>query len=152
MRIFYLQDSQLKSLASYQFMSCLLGSLQWWKHFDAMAFVIMRKSYNNSSLWRSKISFHFPCLDMPVKCHRAISTTLLSFSKLPRILIWFSLFIYFALFIYLFIFRAALVAYRSSQASGWIRAVAASLHHSHTNMGSELHMRPIPQLTATPDP
>ena len=40
------------------------------------------------------------------------------------------------LFIYLFMylvfchFRATPVAYRSSQARGWIKAVAAGLHHS----------------------
>ena len=30
--------------------------------------------------------------------------------------------------------------------------VAASLHHSHSNVGSEPHLQPTPQLTATPDP
>ena len=39
-----------------------------------------------------------------------------------------------------------------AQARGGIRAVAASLHHSHSNMGSELHLQPTPQLMATPDP
>ena len=34
---------------------------------------------------------------------------------------------------------------------GRIRATAASLHHSH-NIGSQLCLRPTPQLTATPDP
>ena len=43
------------------------------------------------------------------------------------------------LFIYLFwvFFRAASVAYGSSQTRGQIRATAASLHHSHSNSGSE---------------
>ena len=61
----------------------------------------------------------------------------------------------YGLFLYpppLIFFCATLTAYGSSQARGQIRAVAASLHHSHSNMGSELHLRPIPQLTATPDP
>ena len=35
---------------------------------------------------------------------------------------------------------------------GQIRATAAGLHHRHSNTGSELHLRPTPQLTATPDP
>ena len=37
---------------------------------------------------------------------------------------------------------------------GWgpIGAVAAGLHHSHSNVGSELRLRPTPQLTATLDP
>jgi len=32
-----------------------------------------------------------------------------------------------------------------------IGAVAASLRQSHSNLGSEPHLRPTPQLTATPD-
>ena len=40
----------------------------------------------------------------------------------------------------------------SSQARGEIVATAAVLHHSHSNMGSEPHLRPTSQLTATPDP
>ena len=56
------------------------------------------------------------------------------------------------LFIYLFIFRATPTAYGGSQARGLIIAVAAGLHHSHTNSGSEPHLRPTPQLTATMDP
>ena len=40
-----------------------------------------------------------------------------------------------------------------SQARGLIRAIAASLHQSHSNTGSEPPcLRPTPQLTATPDP
>ena len=44
------------------------------------------------------------------------------------------------------------MAYGSSQARDRIRATAVSLHHSHSNVGSKPHLRPIPQLTATPDP
>ena len=33
-----------------------------------------------------------------------------------------------------------------------LRATAASLHHSHNNLGSKLHSRPTSPLTATPDP
>ena len=39
-----------------------------------------------------------------------------------------------------FFFRAVGVAYESSQAKGCIGAAAASLHHSHSNSGSELHL------------
>ena len=49
-------------------------------------------------------------------------------------------------------FRAAPVAYGGSQAKGPIGAVAAGLHHSHSIAGSKPHLRPTPQLTATPDP
>ena len=43
------------------------------------------------------------------------------------------------------LFRVAPVAYVRSQARGWNRAIAAGLHHSHSNTGSE----PCLQLTYT---
>ena len=48
------------------------------------------------------------------------------------------------------LFRLAPSAYGGSQARGQIRAVAAGLRNCNT--GSELHLRPIPQLMATQDP
>ena len=39
-----------------------------------------------------------------------------------------------------------------SRLGGRIRAAAAGLHHSHNNVGSELYLRPAPQLMATRDP
>ena len=53
----------------------------------------------------------------------------------------------FSFFFFFGLFRASSWAYRCSQAQ--IRASAASRHHSHSNMGSELRLRPIPQLMAT---
>ena len=50
------------------------------------------------------------------------------------------------------LFRATPTAWGGSQARGLIRGTAASLHQSHSSVGSELRLRPIPQLTATPDP
>ena len=50
------------------------------------------------------------------------------------------LFIY--LFIYLLLFRAAPAADGGSQARGRIRAIAASLHHSHSNARSKPHLQP----------
>ena len=47
------------------------------------------------------------------------------------------------------IFRAIPVAHGGFQARGWIRAVAASLHHSNSNARFEPHPRPTPQLTET---
>ena len=47
---------------------------------------------------------------------------------------------------------AAPAAYGGSQARGLIGAVAAGLHQSHSNVGSELRLRPTPQVAATPDP
>ena len=43
------------------------------------------------------------------------------------------------------------VAYGSSWARGQLSAAAASLHHSNSNTGSELHLQCIPQLEAMPD-
>ena len=48
--------------------------------------------------------------------------------------------------------RAAPKAYGSSQARGLIGAIAAGLHQSHSNVRSEPHLQPPPQLTATLDP
>ena len=50
-----------------------------------------------------------------------------------------SLFFFFFLF-----FRAAPVAYGSSQARGQIKPAAAGLHHSLSNAGPKLHLRIIP--------
>ena len=59
----------------------------------------------------------------------------------------------FVLFLFLFLlFRVTPLAYGGPQLRGQVRAVAAGLHHSHSNTGSEPCLRPTPQLTATPDP
>ena len=58
-------------------------------------------------------------------------------------------------FIYFFIvlpFRATPAAHGGSQTRGQIGASAASLVHSHSNVGSEPHLQPTPQLMTTPDP
>ena len=44
------------------------------------------------------------------------------------------------------------MAYAGSQARGLIGAVAAGLHHSHGNEGSEPCLPPTPQLVAMLDP
>ena len=54
-------------------------------------------------------------------------------------------------FIFIF-FRAAPMAYGGPQARGQIGAIAAGLYHSYSNAGSEPHLRPTPQITATPNP
>ena len=61
------------------------------------------------------------------------------------------------LFVLLLAYRAAAVAYRSSQARGQVlrlgsQATAAGLHHSHSNWGLELRLQRTPQLMATLDP
>ena len=50
------------------------------------------------------------------------------------------------------LFKVTLVAYGNSPARGQIRAVAASLHHSHSTVGSEPCLQPTPQLMAMLDP
>ena len=45
------------------------------------------------------------------------------------------------------LFRAAPVTYGGSQTRGWIKAVAAGLRHSHSNVGSQLRLQTIPQLS-----
>ena len=56
-------------------------------------------------------------------------------------------------FFFLFSFsRATPLAYGDTQARGLIEAVATSPRQSHSNAGSELHLQPIPQLMAMPDP
>ena len=54
-------------------------------------------------------------------------------------------------FFFLLLFRAAPTAYGGSQARAPIGATAVSLHHSHSDSGSESHLCPTPQLMATPD-
>ena len=48
--------------------------------------------------------------------------------------------------IFFWLLRAAPAAYGGCQTRGQIRAVAAGLHHSHSNAGSEPHLWPTPQL------
>ena len=56
-------------------------------------------------------------------------------------------------FFFLFLFkRAEPVVYGGSQGRGLIRAVATGLLHNPSNTGSELRLRPTPQLTAKSDP
>ena len=62
---------------------------------------------------------------------------------------FFFFFFFFGLFA---ISWAAPTAYGGSQARGRIGAIAAGLHHSHSNSGFEPRLQPTPQLTATPDP
>ena len=48
-------------------------------------------------------------------------------------------FIYLFIYLFILLFRAAPLSYGSSQARGWIRAMAISLHHSHSNTRSLTH-------------
>ena len=55
-------------------------------------------------------------------------------------------------FLVCFSFTVAPAAYGSSQVRGQVRAAAASLHHSHSNVRSEPYLQPTPQPTAMPGP
>ena len=59
--------------------------------------------------------------------------------------------IFSSLSLFLLIFFVC-VCFGSIQAKGQIGAIATGLHHNHSNVGSELNLRPTPQLTAAPDP
>ena len=56
------------------------------------------------------------------------------------------------IFVFFVFLKVAPAAYGCSQARGLIGAVAASLCHKHSNMRSELRLRPTPQFMAMPDP
>ena len=81
-----------------------------------------------------------------------------NFSKWNKIklkIIWFkmktkNILLFF--FFFFFFFRAAPMACGGSQARGWIKAVAAGLHHSHSNTRSEPCLWTTPQLLAMLDP
>ena len=54
-------------------------------------------------------------------------------------------------YLFCFSFLAIPAAYGSSQAGGRIKAVAAGLHNSHSNTGSEQHLWPTLQVVAMLD-
>ena len=57
--------------------------------------------------------------------------------------VWFNTLLalfFFFFFLLILLFRTVPVAYGSSQARGHIRAAAAGLYHSHSNMGSKPHL------------
>ena len=61
---------------------------------------------------------------------------------------YFISFIYFLAFFFLAVFRAAPAAYGGSRARGLVGAVAAGLHHSHSNARSEPSLQTAPELKA----
>ena len=66
-------------------------------------------------------------------------------NKLPYVLIFF-------FFVFFVFFRAVPTVHGGSQARGQIRAIADGLHHSYSNAGFELCLRPASQLMVMPDP
>ena len=91
----------------------------------------------NPSVCKTLLHYRMP--------HRNLQQTFSSETILLKQQFWFLNFFFFFFFC---LFGAA--AYGGSQARGPIGAVAASLHHSHSNSGSKHCLQPAPQLTATP--
>ena len=61
--------------------------------------------------------------------------------------------LFFLFFFFFFcLFRAAPATYGGSQARSQIGAATTGLCQIHSNLGSEPHLQPTPQLTAMPDP
>ena len=58
---------------------------------------------------------------------------------------------FFFVYLCVLVFRSVPAIFVSSQARDWIGEAAAGLHHSHSNVGSKLCLRPTPQITATLD-
>ena len=74
------------------------------------------------------------------------------YTLFPKICVCMLSFVVLLLFFCCCCFRAVPMAYGGSQARSWIEATAASLHHSHSNVGSKPYLWPTPQSTAMPDP
>ena len=67
--------------------------------------------------------------------------------------LFFFSFLFFSFLLFSFLlFQTAATAYGGSQARSQIGDTVASLHHSHSNVGSELHLQTTPQPTAIQDP
>ena len=96
---------------------------------------------------------------LEVQMNTINSLTLISFVNIPSWL-WEYRPIYLVLigiflcpFFFVFLsFRAIPMTHGGSQARGPFGAVATCLCQSHSNGGSEPHLQPTPQLTATSDP
>ena len=104
-------------------------------------------SYSVSSLDLDALSDTM--LGIGIICFTVIFTYI---SLILWLIVLFKTYFYFLNFLVFLSLRAAPAAYGGSQARGLIGAVATSLHHSHSNSGTEPYLRLTPQLTASPDP
>ena len=95
--------------------------------------------------------FHLEFRSFPPYFPRFFPNTFLSFRTMDSTILS-SLKFSSSSFFFFFAFSwATPVAYVGSQARGPIGAAATGLRQSHSNAGSEPHLQPTPQLTATPD-
>ena len=107
---------------------------------------------------------YFPLLNKPPAPHYAITSNIFlhkrrkcvriktSFLAHVQVISSFYFFIQLVLFFVCLFSRAVPPAYGGSQARSGIGATAASLYYSHSNMVSEPHLWPTPQLMAMLDP
>ena len=93
-----------------------------------------------------ELGHHASCL------FQASDMTLNKSFKISGSLTFLHLFLFIYFFVCFCLSRATPTACGGSQARGLIGAVAAGLRHSHSNSGSEPHLRFTPQLMAMPDP
>ena len=61
-------------------------------------------------------------------------------------------FIYLTIFVYSSFFKSDLQHMEVPRLGVKLQLQLPALHHSHSNVGSELRLQATPQLTATPDP
>ena len=108
---------------------------------------LMGPNLYHNVLWLIALSPHFgsEVSGIDFKCFNLYNRML----SLKHSFLFFSFFFFF--FCLFAISWDSPVAYGGSQARGLIRAVAASLHQSHSSTESEQSLQPTPQLMAMPD-
>ena len=94
-----------------------------------------QKSWSCSNVWNEEtVEGHRPLCRRPDCVYDISHSENASFCTFYFYFLFFlsflSFFFCFLFFVFCFLFRATPVAYGSCQAGGWIRAAAASLHHS----------------------
>ena len=111
---------------------------------------ILNTSYLLDIWFANVFSHSFSCLFIFLKVSfEAEKFLILMESSFIFSLVAYGLFFFLFCFVFcccffFYLFRAALAAYRDSHARGRIRAVAAALHHSHSNTWSKLCLWPAP--------
>ena len=100
-------------------------------------------------LWHSMIKAN-TLKNLPHRPFTPVQSTATPLFLLLRTKVLGSTFFFFFFFFFC-LFSAAPMAYGGSQARGQIRAIVTGLHHSHSNLESEAHLRPPPQLMAMLD-